>query len=723
MRLSHKSFLNGMPEPVYRPAGTDHRKECCLPMIFLERIHLCVINTETEIDKVSRDELKKPLIERPGNLIYFETDTRLYGIVSSGDVYRSSGTDIPINKKFSFAARSETMRARRFFLAHSNIHELPALEDGRLIGEFQSADDELYLDRAVPLSRNGYAEGYFAGLKRTALVEPAAGHGFKRPYFEKMKAALDSYHAEYTVVTFEEMLEHFDAFSRYLVVDQPERRGALLALYLLYGTKFYHRIVTFYEFLEKLESSQVVDCEEVFRGFLSQGVSTVVINARRQHSDYADRTEAAVRKRFPQEFPDDLNGRVWPFAEAFFDDLYSLDGYVDNILNGYFFVEQQNEQMRLRDSNSRYVNVSKGERRTVGQPVEYERTIYFYGPCLVIGSYEGDEYTIESWLQKRINECGYRVKVVNCGCWGGNVATLNRMVSTLFKKGDVIVALMEDLDIKFEGMKSVNIWETLEKNQVPAEWLLDSPFHVNHHVTKMYADEIFSVIFGEENSVGESGGEYVPFHFDFIERFFIRKYFHNVDLSAYRSAACCVFNGNPFTNGHRYLLEKAAEETEHVYLLVVKENSSIFSFCERYAMAVEAAKDLKNVTVIPSGLFIGNVANFPAYYAKMWTPDAEEQARNHVRTFGSVARSLHATHRFVGEEPMDPVTALINQASLEILPKYGIKTVIVPRKTKDAQPITGTFVRELAEKDPDRLCSFVPASTADIMLCETINVF
>ena len=88
-----------------------------------------------------------------------------------------------------------------------------------------------------------------------------------------------------------------------------------------------------------------------------------------------------------------------------------------------------------------------------------------------------------------------------------------------------------------------------------------------------------------------------------------------------------------------------------------------------------------------------------------------------------MAGSLHATHRFVGEEPMDPVTALINQVSLEILPEYGIKTVIVPRKTKDAQPITGTFVRELAEKDPDRLCSFVPASTADIMLCETINVF
>ena len=45
-------------------------------------------------------------------------------------------------------------------------------------------------------------------------------------------------------------------------------------------------------------------------------------------------------------------------------------------------------------------------------------------------------------------------------------------------------------------------------------------------------------------------------------------------------ASCLVMNCNPFTLGHRYLIEKAAHESNRVFVFVVEENASLFSFAE-----------------------------------------------------------------------------------------------------------------------------------------------
>src|SRR6185369_1032961 len=41
-----------------------------------------------------------------------------------------------------------------------------------------------------------------------------------------------------------------------------------------------------------------------------------------------------------------------------------------------------------------------------------------------------------------------------------------------------------------------------------------------------------------------------------------------------------VVNCNPFTYGHRYLIESAAREVDHLYVFVVKEERSIFPFAD-----------------------------------------------------------------------------------------------------------------------------------------------
>ena len=691
-------------------------------MIFIRREHLCVFRTDTVLDVISKKELIKPLLERPGNVVYFETENGLYGLVSTGDVYRANGELVPINRNYSSFEKDQPMQARQFFRSHPNVGELPALEGGQLVGEFQAADDELLLDRAVPFSRNAYASAFFERMRNLALVRPADGHGYKLRYFERMKETLDTYHADYTVITLEEMMDRIKDFRRFLVVDLPEKKGAMFAFYLLRNKALPNMLLTYYDVQEMLGT----DFEWVFQTLKSQGVETILLShLRHTDSEYYNKTSAAIQRRYPKGEIKPIRDRAMPYIESFFDDLWSVDGYAESIINECFTLDTPEQMMRLKDTTGKYLNILRGERLTVGQPKDYERTVYFFGACLVIGNYVADAHTIESWLQKRFNDAGMKIRVVNCGSWGDNVSMLSRIISTKYRKGDVVVTIKEELRVQADDVTTLNLWDILEKHQTPVEWLMDNPLHVNHHVTKMYADELFSLI--SQKIKGTDVGDLpVAYRVDIIDRFFVKYYFYGVDLEKYKTASFCVFNANPFTKGHRYLIETAAKATEHVYLLILKDNPSIFSFGERYTMAVDSLRDLENVTVIPSGLFIGapgRGSRLAEYFVKVANSGTAERCRERVRTDAAVASSLHATHVFRGEEPTDPVTVEINRASIEILPKYGIQPVIVPRKTHNGVIITGSLVRKLAEERDEKLREYVPAPTADVMLCESINVF
>lgn len=692
-------------------------------MIYISRQYLCVCTDEKEREEVSVETLKQLITEKPANLAYFETGEGLYGIVSFGDIIRSDGKNVKINRNFTSVCRQEYMKAREVFKKALMICEIPVTENGKLIGEYHRFDDELILDRARDPKYNAYTQDYFRNLRNVAIVRPLPFRDYKAPYFMHLKDLLDRYGVEYTEISFGEMLESLERFETFIMTDEQEKRGAYLSLYLHgHNDNMFYKFLTYNSMLAKLESSEVVDYNDVFERFCENGVDVVLLTASHLERDYVQRTRAEIRKRFPR-VDNNINQLIAPYEKDFFDDLADQREYMDCIEKGYFVIEKDKQTLRLQDIEGEFVNVKNGERRTTDQPEDYTRTIFFFGPCLVIGAYVADEYTIESYLQRMINKAGYKVKVVNCGCWGGNVATVGRMISTLIREGDVIVAMLEDLVLENERFKHMDLWDVLEANNVPARWMLDVPYHVNHHVSELYAQRLYDMIFTPEYEDLSERRPFIKHDLNLIDNFFIQKYFHGVDLDKYNTVACCVFNGNPFTNGHRYLIETAAKETDHVYLLSVREDSSLFSFGERYAMAVEAVRDLDNVTVIPSGLFIGNVSNFPAYYAKVYVGDTRQQAESHVDAFISVAKLLHVTHRYIGEEPLDPVTNEINLASKRLLPKNNIQTVILKRKEEDGKMITGTYIRELAADNDPTLDRYVPPATADIIRCETINKF
>lgn len=75
-----------------------------------------------------------------------------------------------------------------------------------------------------------------------------------------------------------------------------------------------------------------------------------------------------------------------------------------------------------------------------------------------------------------------------------------------------------------------------------------------------------------------------------------------------------VMNANPFTKGHRYLVETASKENDYVYVFVVSEDVSIFSFSDRFKLVKAGVADLPNVIVVPGKEYMVSYATFPAYF-------------------------------------------------------------------------------------------------------------
>ena len=121
--------------------------------------------------------------------------------------------------------------------------------------------------------------------------------------------------------------------------------------------------------------------------------------------------------------------------------------------------------------------------------------------------------------------------------------------------------------------------------------------------------------------------------------------------------AAVVMNCNPFTNGHRYLVETAASEVDHLYLFVVREDRSVFPFEVRSRLVEEGVRDLGNVHVLDSSRYIVSNATFPTYFLKRDDPIARIQAELDATLFGTqIAPFFGITRRYVGSEPGCPLT-------------------------------------------------------------------
>ena len=174
-----------------------------------------------------------------------------------------------------------------------------------------------------------------------------------------------------------------------------------------------------------------------------------------------------------------------------------------------------------------------------------------------------------------------------------------------------------------------------------------------------------------------------------------------------------VVNGNPFTLGHRFLVECAARQVDRLYLFVVREERSVFPFEVRFRLSREATAHLPNVTVLDTSRYAVSAGTFPAYFLKRLDDVAAAQMQIDLLLFAQrIAPPFNIVRRFVGQEPLCPVTAAYNKMMAEILKANGIDWVELPRILEGGLPISATRVRKaFAAGDMEALKPLVPDAT------------
>lgn len=175
------------------------------------------------------------------------------------------------------------------------------------------------------------------------------------------------------------------------------------------------------------------------------------------------------------------------------------------------------------------------------------------------------------------------------------------------------------------------------------------------------------------------------------------------------SSGIIIMNCNPFTLGHRYLIEQAAQQVETLYILVVREDCSMFSYDERKAIISRGVADLDNVVVCDGSEYSISATTFPTYFLKCLSDASDTQMTLDIDLYRRhIAPALGATVRFVGTEPDDPLTRRYNELMKSMLPDVRE----VARLEKNGVAVSASRVRKaIVENHLAQAARLVPPTT------------
>lgn len=199
-----------------------------------------------------------------------------------------------------------------------------------------------------------------------------------------------------------------------------------------------------------------------------------------------------------------------------------------------------------------------------------------------------------------------------------------------------------------------------------------------------------------------------------------------------KTVGTVVVNCNPFTLGHRYLIEKASMECDELHVFVVSEDRSEFPFKVRFELVKQGVSDLKNVVLHEGGDYIISNATFPTYFIK----SADDAVKAHtvldIKIFGRyIVPALNISKRFVADEPFDAVTRIYNETMKDMLPEFGVDVIEIPRLKIDGEAVSASKVRklircrkfeEVKKIVPETTYKFIKSDEAKNIINKIINI-
>lgn len=392
-------------------------------------------------------------------------------------------------------------------------------------------------------------------------------------------------------------------------------------------------------------------------------------------------------------------------------------------------IKCENGIIKFADFQGEFFTFQDGHRATPGnRNVVNDKKIYLVGPCTILGAYVCDEQTIEYYLQQLFENKEY--EVINWGlCGPGN--DLSYLLSEKIRPDDIIIISFSDGGNAWEEFfkEQRNYWgnwsEIYCEIRDPLNCILDNFRHVNYKVNQIIAKKIFERL--SQEKIENRSKEYKDnpqaiqdYYIGWDTVSAIKKLAKKYKVKNVKMAGAVVMNCNPFTKGHHYLVETAMRQVDILYVFVVEEDKSIFSFKNRFEMVKQGIADLEGeVCVIPSGKYILSKDTFSQYFEK--DKEIEEIANMDfdIRIFGEiVCKEFEISKRFAGEEPFDAVTRAYNKTMSRILPEYGVEFIEIPRKKmKNGEIISATQARDLINhKEWNKLRDdMLPESTLKIL--------
>lgn len=133
---------------------------------------------------------------------------------------------------------------------------------------------------------------------------------------------------------------------------------------------------------------------------------------------------------FPNNFPNDICGG---------DESYLIKVIKDRA---------KCQEIKINDSyykyssnyHSQFFNTDLyGNRIVTNVPIEYIGTIWLLGRCFFSGYAIEDEYTVASQIQKYINLSGYKYRVINLSCDGGDLELYNKLLERNIVLNDIVI--------------------------------------------------------------------------------------------------------------------------------------------------------------------------------------------------------------------------------------------------------------------------------------------
>lgn len=724
---------------------------------------LAVYHIDEERDILPFECIYNLYLEKTSEIVYIVKDHKLYGIVCMGEILygHKQNSSVKINKNFTKLRGFNVIDAHEIFQSRRSINKIPVVdEQEKLIGDYSRWDDMLYIKRNQErLMQKEFVKNVLEPYESVYVVEPIEKDSYG---YMCLKNYLNIFNVDFSVLDKTQICGKLAEKSICIFLDEDERRG-MQCFYRLepqeynyrsYDNKFRFdklndikwrlRFATYKGLLsqimqeKQLERLKIEKPDNFAYDAIDDKITVLLSELQRRNitcfylsyyankdSEYSKKWLDSISQRISRN---PLNeNRMWPESvekDEFYSDLYELEDYKNG--TAQYEINSAVGSLGLKkEITGKYFNLREGKRVTCYQPEKYIGTIYIFGPCLMLGVFVEDQYTIASYLQKKLLERGYAYRVENYAQMFRRDACVDSRLDEIgrFQENDIVVVYSPNGEAF--GIQGNSLEEIFEKFEIPYEWVTDGYTHCNHKANEMIAEGIMDMIFPSllnQKLAGRSDRNVeISIHDimqEYIQQKYLKQYFFEFPYKKYNKIGAVVMNCNPFSKGHRHVVEFAIKQVEFLIVFVVEEDSALFPFDERFELVKEGVREFDNILVVPSGDFIISQDNFHQYFSKVEDDTLKINAEYDINIFADyIAKPLGITHRFAGEEPEDNVTRAYNNAMKKILPEKGITFVEIPRITIGDEIISASKIRKyLKEENYEKAFSMLPETTRQYLL-------